>query len=176
MISSFTIIGVLATWTAAAHAGSAPKELYGKSIVFTWAENRSQRLLGQTNFRDVLVPLSHSVYISTTGRLFDRFVAGSQNAAHETIGTSATSVGGGPKQIQFSGRTMTLIATNKGGMARKTTIEFNDSFNTCQADVVFAKQAGSNVVVGGFTGQLEIRSSSITGVTCSVREGNVFAQ
>jgi hypothetical protein len=32
---------------AVAYAGSPPKELYGKSIIVTWGEHRSQRELGR---------------------------------------------------------------------------------------------------------------------------------
>jgi hypothetical protein len=96
---SFTVIAVPIPLSAVAHAGSAPKELYGKSIIIAWTEQRSQRQLGQANFRDVLVPLSHSVYISTAGRIFDRFVAGSQNPAHVTFETPP------PPTMELVGRT-----------------------------------------------------------------------
>jgi hypothetical protein len=60
------------------------------------------------------------------------------------------------------------------------TIEFDESFTTCEAHVIFAKQAGSDVVIGHHlvTGAAnkEIRSATVTGVSCSVRDGNVFAQ
>jgi hypothetical protein len=36
---SVTIVGVLAILTAATYAGSAPKELYGKSIAVQWSES-----------------------------------------------------------------------------------------------------------------------------------------
>jgi hypothetical protein len=47
MISkSFAAMSVLKLLSAAAHAGSAPKELYGKSIIVTRSEHRSQREFG----------------------------------------------------------------------------------------------------------------------------------
>jgi hypothetical protein len=46
--------------------------------------------------------------------------------------------------------------------------------------IIFAKQAESDVVIGSnlATGAaaLEIRSSTVTGVSCSVRDGNVFVE
>jgi hypothetical protein len=53
--------------SAAAHAGPPPKELFGKSIMVTWTEHRSQRHLDQANFQDVDMPLSRKFYISTKG-------------------------------------------------------------------------------------------------------------
>jgi hypothetical protein len=69
IFKSFTIIGALAFCTVAVHAGSAPKELSDKSIFLTWTEQHSQRLLGEANYRDALVPFSRSTYIGMTGRV-----------------------------------------------------------------------------------------------------------
>jgi hypothetical protein len=94
--------------------------------------------------------------------------------------TSGTNNVGGSDQIEFSGRAIIDTSTASGGMARRFTIEFNDSFTTCDAHVIFAKQAGRDVVIGHNlnTGApaREIRSATVTSTSCSVREGNVFAQ
>jgi hypothetical protein len=174
--------GTLMLLTAVAHAaGSPPKELYGKSIIITWTEHRSQREFGQADFRDVDVPLSHKIYISTTGRWFGRFAATGRGyeAAREHVGTSGRNFEGGQSQVQFSGRTITMTGFTKGGLGRRITIEFNESFTSCEANIVAAKQAGSDVGAGIniYTGKpLEIRSRTVTSVSCSVRDGNVFAQ
>lgn len=76
------------------------------------------------------------------------------------------------------GQSFTLISTSKGGVARRITVGFNDTFSTCTAQVVFAKEAGANVVMGKslYTGKpLEIRSGTVSGVSCKVRDGNVSA-
>jgi hypothetical protein len=100
--------------------------------------------------------------------------------ARETVGTSGPNNAGGRRQVQFSGRTIPLTGNNGGGLARRTTIEFNENFTTCDVHIIFAKQAGSDVVIGSnlATGgaALEIRSSTVTGVSCSVRDGNVFVE
>jgi len=173
-------MGALTLLSAAAHAGSAPKELYGKSIIVNWTAHRSQRPLGQGNFRDVNIPLSHKFYFGTTGRLFNRLSSTSKGyeAAHEVVGTSGTSPGGGPRQIQFSDRTIVLTFTN-GDLAHRITIEFNEGFTTCEAQIVSAKPAGANVSVitrNLYGEQIEVRFATVTGVSCSVRDGNVFAQ
>jgi hypothetical protein len=183
MISkSFAVMGVLTLLLAAAHAGSAPKELYGKSMIITWTEQRSQRMFGQADFRNVNVQLSHKVYVSTKGQWFSRFSGGMERNGEngrEAIGASATSPTG--ERPQFSGRTITMTGASKEGLGRRTTIEFNESFTTCEAHIIVAKQAGSDVVIGHslVTGAAnkEIRSAAVTGgPSCSVRDGNVFAQ
>ena len=80
-------------------------------------------------------------------------------AAREAIGTSGS--------------------TFAGGLARRFVIEFNESFSTCETRIIFAKQAGSEVVVGRSlrTGEpIQIRSATVNSVSCSVRDGNVFAE
>jgi hypothetical protein len=172
---SFAVMGALTLVSATAHAGSAPKELYGKSIIITWGEQHSQRMFGEANFRDENVRLSRTIYISTKGQLFDRFAVAGATAGYERIGASAPR-----REVQFSGRTIIGTDEGRGGLARKITVEFDESFATCEAHVIFAKQAGRDVVVGADlnTGKLdkEIRSATVTSTSCSVRDGNVFAQ
>jgi hypothetical protein len=73
MISkSFTIIAVLTLLSAAAHAGSAPKELYGKSITVQWSEAHSERYQSEQVTREIGVARQMSIYISTAGRPFVR--------------------------------------------------------------------------------------------------------
>jgi hypothetical protein len=182
IFKSFIAIVALPLLSAVAYAESPPKQLYGKSIIIAWTEHRNQRHQDQANFQDVDIPLSRKIYISTKGQWFGRFSAMSprgREGAREAVGTSGTSAGGGPREVQFSGRTITLTGASTGGLARGTTIEFNESFTTCEAHIIFAKEAGSDVVVARnlVTGGLnEIRSATVTSVSCSVLDGNVFAQ
>jgi hypothetical protein len=83
------------------------------------------------------------------------------------------------RQTQFSGRTMTILGNSEGGLARKATVTFNEAFSACEAQIVIAKQVGHDVVrIRSLrTGELrEIRSATVSGVSCSVRDGNAFAQ
>jgi hypothetical protein len=122
------------------------------------------------------------IYISTKGQWFGRFAPRQSGKGHESIGTSGThdSSGGGPREVQFSGRSIIVTGAGQGGISRRTTIEFNEGFTTCNAQLIFAKEAGRDVVVGNNldTGAAdkEIRSVTISNVSCSVRDGNVFAQ
>ena len=180
LLAALLVICNAAAVPSLAHGQTAPQGMRGKSIVVAWREQRNQRRGNQKDFHDVTAPLSRTIYISTAGRPFSRFTGtlGSSTGSAENVGASGTSYGGGPREVRFDGRTMTLTSTTKGGLARRTTIEFNESFTNCQAQVVFAKQAGRDVVVGRslVTGQpMEIRSVTVTGVTCSIRAGNVFA-
>ncbi len=55
-----------------AAAMATPKELYGKSIVVSWQEDRMQRLPGAAAFRPVTIGATFNVYVSTQGNVFNR--------------------------------------------------------------------------------------------------------
>jgi hypothetical protein len=72
-----------------------------------------------------------------------------------------------------------VLTFTNGDLAHRITIEFNEGFTTCEAQIVSAKSAGANVSVmtrNLYGEQIEVRSATVTGVSCSVRDGNVFAQ
>jgi hypothetical protein len=104
---------------------------------------------------------------------------GGSDASRDRVGGTGTGLNGSRK-TRFSGRTLVLTTAERGGFARETTIEFSENFTTCDAHVVVARQAGSDVVLvtSLHTGpSFEVRSATVIGsATCSIREGNVFAQ
>lgn len=166
IFKSFTVMGVLAMLSATAQAGSPPKGLYGKSIIVTWGEQRSQRMFHETNFRDVNVGFYRAIYVSTKGQSFNRFSAGEQT--HLGKGTGGTNNVGGSGELEFNGRTIMGTSSAKGGLARRMIIELNDSFTTCEAHVIFAKEAGSDAVIGydirTGVADKEIRSAAVSSV------------
>jgi hypothetical protein len=66
------VSAALTLLSAAAHAGSAPKELYGKSIVVAWSESRDQRVETEKEVRNFGQAVQMNLYISTAGRPFSR--------------------------------------------------------------------------------------------------------
>jgi len=165
-----------------ARGQTAPQELRGKSITITWNEYRNERRAGWTDFRDISDALSLRVYVGTTGRPFARFttMAPRASASTEHVGTSGRGSGGGFTQFQFAGHSLVVTGeTGSGDFARRYMVNFNESYNTCEAQIIFAKKPGASVLIGRnlYTGlPQEIRSARATGVTCSVRDGNMFAQ
>jgi hypothetical protein len=105
---------------------AAPKELYGKSIIVSWGENRIQREVGEASFRSVSAQHEFRVYISTAGRLFSRLTNSTRRGAgsrQEVGGAGATRVAS-----QFQGQTMTLIVRG-GNHARQISANFDGSFS-----------------------------------------------
>ena len=185
-VAALFVIGIFTALPSVAAGQTAPQGMRGKTIIIAWTEHRSQRQLGEANFRDIVNPLSWTIYISTVGRPFSRYTtlgvdrrAYRRTASSESVGTSGTSLGGAIREILFKNGSLVAMRTVGGGYARRITVDFNESYSTCDAQVIFAKEPGKDIVVGRnmFTGRpMEIRSGTVSSVSCLVREGNVFSQ
>lgn len=162
---------------------AAPKQLYGKSIVITWAEERVQKLPGNTNLDYTPVHAELSIYVSDIGRVFNRLtMAVSVRGGGFKSGSSdqggGTELIGRARDITPQGRSLVLTMQQSGG-ARRIVANFNEGFTSCSAQVIHAKEAGSSKIVvrdlinPGRT--FEVYSSRASNETCSIKSVNVFS-
>jgi hypothetical protein len=186
---SFTIIGAMTLLSAVAQAGSAPKELYGKSITVQWSESVTGRKGGDQVTRNWFQGHLINIYISSAGRLFVRRTGsgdGSAGRAYGGMGAAQPSghgVSTAPGQsdaqdrVDFQGRSIVVYSEFQSG-ARRIAVDLYDGGTGCKATVINGKQAGKNIVQqNSVRGEIEVSSIQIgSSVTCSVRDGNVFAQ
>jgi hypothetical protein len=154
-------------------AGAAPSQLYGKSIVVSWTEQRSQRQPGWSDFRDIAQSGRLSFYVSSRGQLFKRITMGN------TAGGSGKvdSVGSGGLAISFQGNS--AVATyGREGAAQRVLVKFDSAFASCTADAIHAKREGAAILRTGsmiYRGMtVEIRSVRTVNTSCAIRDGNVF--
>jgi hypothetical protein len=161
---------------AAAPAQAAPAQLLGKSVVISFTENRVQRMSDWADFRPMTIRGDVSVYISSAGRPFARLrmiAPRGQTGTAERVGNQARGA------TSFKGNTMTSVGIGGGGDARRTVVTFSAGFTSCEATMVRAKPAGQSMIRAkslirpGISN--EIRSIEITGISCRVVDGNVFA-
>jgi hypothetical protein len=75
---------------------------------------------------------------------------------------------------------MTVIQGMQGwGLARRTVVEFDARYSSCTTTVVLGKQTGASL---GYMQPLgvgpmqEIKSATVSGTSCSVKDGNVFGR
>jgi hypothetical protein len=177
-MKGFTCIALISLVASTSGAIAAPQSLYGKTLRVTWNESRSQRVRGEGEFKSVSIPLSYTVYVSSNGQLFKRLTSstssGRQSGSKDRVGTSGSdSQGSG--SISFQGNT--LIGTaNNGGLGRRIRISFDGS-SSCSAEVLTGKAGtGTATVRSNATGKMmEFDSVSAGGASCSVQEGNAFA-
>ena len=149
-----------------------PAQLMGKSVVVNWTETRSQRDVGEAEWRSVNASHSLSVYISTAGRVFTRQV----NSTRSGSGTlDQVSGQGGNVHTTFDGQSMTFIRENRGG-ARRIVVRFADGFIGCTASAGTGFESGkSSISMSPITKkQVEIRSVTVGSANCSVQAGNVL--
>jgi hypothetical protein len=184
MISkSFASIAALILLSTVAHAGSAPKELYGKSISVAWSESGTGKLRGEQIERNFGHAEQMSIYISTAGRPFIRAIGtgiGGLSYHSQSSGTRSQSSESAPGQsdvkdhVDFQGRSIVVYREFDSG-ARRIAIDLEGT--SCKAAVMLAHQAGSKLVSqSGPRGVLEASSIQVGTVSCSIKEGNVFGQ
>jgi hypothetical protein len=159
-------------------ANAAPSQLYSKSVVVSWTENRVQRPVGTATWASVSRSVSESIYISSAGRPFSRitFSGGRGSGDQDQVGVSGRNPTGGAKVVQFQGRSLVTVLIYNGG-ARQIRIDFDPNFSSCSASVILGKSSGAGTFTlrSTVSGQMmEIQSQSTSGATCSIREGNVF--
>lgn len=169
------LVGLMASTSGAL---AAPQSLYGKTLRVTWNETRSQRVAGTGEFRSRSIPLSYTLYVSSKGQLFKRLTSTSASGKHtgskDRVGASGSdSQGSG--NISFSGNTIISTGTN-GGLGRRIRITV-DGGSSCSAEVLTGKTgSGVATVRSNATGQMmEFESVSAGAASCSIQEGNAFA-
>jgi hypothetical protein len=77
MFARLLVLTLIALGFGTANASAFPKELYGNSVVVSWADTVQYNLVGQNVSRSGLVSYSLSIYISTAGRPFSRLMRAS---------------------------------------------------------------------------------------------------
>jgi hypothetical protein len=155
---------------------AAPRQLYGKSVVVSWSESRMMRRVGEERFRSVVAGFEHSLYVSRAG-VFNRLTRtarGGTGSDEQIAGTARAT-----RVPAFKGHSLTVfMPPRNGNRIRRITIDFDASFSSCRAKVILAKRPGSSVTVGTSTitgNRIEIQSAQMSGETCTIRDGNVFA-
>jgi hypothetical protein len=170
-ISLLAVSGVSETRAAPA------ADLVGKSVVVSWTENRQQRTDGASDVRAVSRNFDLQIYLSGSGRPFARVTSSGRggSTSNEQVGSQGESLGGGVRSIRADGYSIVLQA-NYGNYARNLRIDVAPGAASCSAQMAVGKESGSSPKAfrnaSGRT--IEIHSLSVSGVACSIRQGNVF--
>jgi len=161
---------------------AAPRQLYGKTVVITSTEARTQHAVGGGNPISMTASTVLSVYVSTAGRPFvrsDRTIPGNRRPRQRAMDTAPDggSIGvSRASSVQFAGNTMVISMQFDSG-ARRITATFDGSFGSCTATAINGREGNRPMVIRSrFTGQpLELDAIRTTVGSCTVREGNAFA-
>jgi hypothetical protein len=151
-----------------------PKQLFGKSIVVAWPEERMQRNVGQPRFYQVKAAHNLSVYVSSAGRVFNRMtnMTGAGAASNDQLAGSE----GAGRVPAFDAQKMGMALNYRSGGSRQIEVEFNKAFDGCTAKVALVRQPGAPIM--GFSPitkkWIEFQSVTPGDASCDISNGNVF--
>jgi hypothetical protein len=166
-------------------AFAAPQQLYGRSVVVSWREDRQQKVAGDDQMRLVGAFAEMRVYISDKGRPFSRLTLSVANKHGKIRSGSSNAVDGQGsagdvsfnRTINFNGATMTARQPRGRGGALQVVVSFDSGFQGCSAQVLVGKSAGIQATSGRslINGQpVEMYSVKAGGESCRLQNGNVF--
>ena len=94
-------------------AMAAPKELYGKSIVISWSEDRVQRQVGETAFQSRSIAGGLSVYVSSQGNIFNRTSASNTQGNRRNIASHNYRFQGSADQVGSAGNSRSAFRATR---------------------------------------------------------------
>ena len=159
---------------------AAPSQLYNKTVSIGWSVQNMMRDPdgkehgGGSN-------ISYIIYISSAGRPFERAtraVGKQSNTGNSDPGTT-TSKNGEARGLRFEGNTLVANRDYSGGGgsgAMRAVISFDPSYTSCTLQVTHGKEGNAVMKRRSPDGVMrEILSTTVTNTSCSVRDGNAFA-
>lgn len=162
---------VLASTICAAEAADAPPALRNKSISIAYIVTVNAVSDRGTTSKPRNV--SQTIYISTQGRVFLK-----RSGSHGPVSTTHQ---GAPEQtaghFRFEGNRLIGTRALIGGAAQMV-VSFDPGYQSCTASVHFGRESGKPFQYRGLRGELFTATGVPTASTptCSIREGNAFAQ
>jgi hypothetical protein len=172
-------IVILALAMTTSSALAAPAQLYGKSVVVGWTENRIQTTGQDASPTSITGSGQLSIYISDKGRPFSRVSMSITNRRNQTRSRQNDAVqgDGSARSINFRGNAMTASMPRGDAGAMMVSVTFDAGFGGCSAHVVTGKANGAHAThfTSMFSGtQVEVYSVKTSGESCSIQSGNVF--
>jgi hypothetical protein len=170
------VIAAISLLSAPAYAGSAPTQLYSKSIFVSWTEEREQRQPWEQRHTFVMRPGKFIIYVSGAGHAFTRFeyTIHGRTEPSDQVGTGNAVF---PRVLNFQGRSLSIIMPLEGG-ARNIAITFDDNFRGCSAQVLAGRPQGTaKLIAQSLSGyRHEVFSVKTGPADCKIQDGNAFAQ
>ncbi len=168
---------VLALAFGGTATAQAPRQLYNKTVAFSFTSNSVQRDPAGS-VHNVSTAINYTFYISSAGRIFERSSRSPSGGKSQTgqFGPDSKAVTkiGETHNVHFEGNKLVSLRAFAVGASRMV-ISFDPGFTSCSVSVQNAKENGVIKRKGTDGVVREFLSITISGETCSVREGNPFA-
>lgn len=184
MRSAFSILALVvfvgAGLITVAPALAAPQPLLNKTVTLSWTAQSVQRGPDGKE-RQVSSSIKYVVYISTLGRLFERSSrsVGGRAQGGDVDPNAAQTKMGEARGLRFEGNT--LVANRGyggagGSGAMRAVATFDSSYSSCTLAVMHGKENHGTIKRKGIDGVVrEYVSISVSGTSCSIQNGNAFA-
>jgi hypothetical protein len=159
---------------------AAPSQLYNKTVSIAWSVQNMMRDPdgkehgGGSN-------INYTIYVSSAGRLFEQATraVGKQSNTGNSDPSTTKSKNGEARGLRFEGNTLVANRDYSGGSgsgAMRAVISFDPSYTSCTLQVTHGKEGNTVMKRRSPDGVIrEILSTTVTNTTCSVRDGNAFA-
>ena len=168
LVQSFALTLLLGASATAARA--APPQLLNKTVNVEMSITAPAKSPDGTESIRVR-QISRTIYVSSQGRLFQKVARRARRGASDS--EFSPDSGGG---VHFAGNKLVGVVRVMSG-ANMLTISFDPSFQSCTAEMVMGFEGNKPRVWKGLKGQTFISTAkpSVSGISCSIREGNAFA-
>jgi hypothetical protein len=167
--AAFAAISLISS-AADAHAGSAPAQLYNKSITVAWGESGLYKRVSDGVNATPVGQFQLIFYISSGGRVFTR----GMNSSGRFGGSKEFGPEKSSDNVRFEGNSLVRYGVSLG-VARRVVATFEAGFSSCTASVTIGK-SGQGTKIIGFDGAVwEVISMKPSASSCSIRDGNAFA-
>jgi hypothetical protein len=159
---------------------AAPAQLYNKTVSVGWSVQSMVREPDGKE-RGITANISYVVYISSAGRLFERSTRsdGRRMKSGDNEPGAAQARGGEARGLHFEGNSLVANRGYSGGGgsgAMRAVVSFDASYSSCSVNVTHGKEGGSAIRRKGLDGVVrEFLSMKVANTSCSVRDGNAFA-
>jgi hypothetical protein len=159
---------------------AAPPQLYNKTVSIGWTVQSTLRDPDGKE-RGNTTNISYVVYVSNAGRLFERTSRsdGKRSKTGDNAPGANQTKGGEARGLHFEGNNLVVnrgYSGSGGSGAMRAVVSFDSSYSSCLVNVTHGKEGGSVIKRKGLDGVVrELLSLNVTGTSCSVREGNAFA-
>ena len=154
----------------------APRQLYNKTIQISWSVAVAETAPdGQK--KNISIAVYRTVYVSTAGRMFERGSRSTNKRTKQTENAPGATVnaGGEATGLRFEGNRLVGNTAFAQG-ARRFVATFDPGFSSCTVSVIIGREAGGLKRKGVDGVMYTINSTSASGESCSIREGNPFAR
>jgi hypothetical protein len=164
---------------------AAPQQLFGRSVIVNWREDRQQKVAGEDQMRFVGASAELRVYVSDKGRPFSRLAFAVVNKRGKLKSGIAEAVDGAAtaggttfaRNVNFRGNTMATSQMRGQGGALQVLVTFDSGFQGCSAQVTVGRGPGIQATSGRslISGKhVELHSVKASGESCRIQNGNVF--